>query len=114
MTNEQKQLLIRALELTELVAASEPEPWHYEHDEWLTQMEHGPRYLASRWHGPLDERMRMRYRRAIDVLESLGLVKTHRAWQTRLTHFGLTEAGRIEAVRLRDEKTKDTEAAADG
>lgn len=107
MTNEQKTVLLRCVELTDALPTSEPKPWEFGRLEWEEQMDLGPRYLASRWFGPINERMRMRYRRAVDVLESQGLVETHRAWGTRLTHLRATDKGRAVVDRIRIEAASD-------
>ena len=107
MTDEQKTVLLRCVELADALPAAEPEPWQYAHREWLFEMEYGPRYLAGRWFGPIGERMRMRYRRAVDALESQGLVKLHREWGTKLTHLSATPAGRAVVAELRQGASTD-------
>ena len=108
MTPEKTAILTRCFELTKALETSEPHPWEvWEHREWELESENGPRYLIGRWFGPLDERRRMRYRRAVDSLERDGLVKTHREWGVRLTHLALTEAGEAIARELLEEKPVD-------
>ena len=112
MKPEEQDLLIRCLELTnEFATYEKPAEWQtWVYDDWLAEATHGPRYLISAWFGPLRERDRVRYRRAIDNLEADGLMVTHRQWGTRLTHVKLTEAGKALAAQL----TAPTEAASDG
>ncbi|QDT74433.1 hypothetical protein [Lacipirellula limnantheis] len=100
MKSEEQQILLRCRELTSLLEASEPPAWQaWDHRDWEVEYEHGPRYLAGKWFGPQDERMRMRYRRAVDSLERAGLVTTHREWGGKLTHLALTAAG-VDAAEL--------------
>lgn len=101
MTLEQQAILTRCLALQAEIEANQPHAWNVlERREWEIESAHGPRYLAGRWFGPLHERERMRYRRAIDVLERDRLVVTHREWGGKLTNVALTAAGEDVARQL--------------
>jgi hypothetical protein len=106
MKPEEKALLTRCLALQAEIEASEPEEWKsWERRPWEQQYIYGPAYFIGQWFGPLPERMRMRYRRALDVLAEAGLVELHREYGVRLTNVKLTEAGEVEARKLAAEAT---------
>src|SRR4051794_26828879 len=96
MTNEETKLIQRCAELTaEHAASKKPNHWEvWSLPEWEEIEQHGPRYLSGHWFGPMPEWQRMRYRRAVDVLEGKGLMTTHRRRGYKLTNVALTEAGR--------------------
>ena len=84
--------------MRELADAPRPEGWQ----TWLVgdydeQVEHGPKYACGGWFGPTPEHQRMRYRRAIDYLEQIGLLITWRRWGRRLSHIRLTKQGEVVA-----------------
>ncbi len=110
MTAEETRLLTRCLALQAEIEATEPPEWQrWVYDRWRTEFVNGPAYAISRWFGPTRERDRMRYRRALDVLESQGLVELYRENGLRLSHVRLTDEGEEVARRL----TTESEGAAD-
>src|SRR5262249_26263086 len=110
-STEEIDILTRCLELENQLEEREPPAWHWERNDWEQQVACGPRYLCSRWFGPLSERVRVRYRRAIDRLEERGLIETHREWGTKLSNLQLTALGTETAEEL---QAKIDEGADDG
>ena len=86
--------------MTQLTKQKQPPDWRcWEVEDYLTQREYGPKYGCGAWFGPMPERRRMRYRRAIDDLERDGLLKIWREF-SKLTSLKLTRKGRKMAKKL--------------
>jgi hypothetical protein len=101
MTQESNEIVLACRERMLALADNEPESWHHwEHNQWQEALEHGPRYLCGHWFGGMPESRRMRYRRAIDALETAGLLTTWRNGGLRLSHIKLTDAGLALAATL--------------
>jgi hypothetical protein len=101
ISDSEQEILIGCLVRAGQLASNEPPAWAYwEHDAWLEEIEHGPRYGCGAWFGDVSEARRMRFRRAIDSLAARRLLVPWRAAGRRLTHVRLTKQGERVARRL--------------
>jgi hypothetical protein len=102
MKPEHAQILVECRQrMDELSSTNRPPDWQvWATDEYDEQIEHGPRYGAGEWFGPLLDHERMRLRRAIDDLQRGGLLVTWRRYGRRLSNIKLTPKGREVAKQL--------------
>jgi hypothetical protein len=99
--SEHEEILAECeIRMTQLAKQKPPPEWRYwEVEDFLTQREFGPKYGCGAWFGPMSERRRMRYRRAIGDLERDRLLKIWREF-SKLTSLKLTRKGRKMAKEL--------------
>lgn len=103
-TAEEREVLAVCRRLmAEIAATPDPPAWkRWEAADLADLRRYGPRYSPSRWFGdgrPVPERYRVRYLRAVQSLESAGLVKATNAGN-RLAFLRLTTEGEKIAATL--------------